>query len=179
MAPMNPTLLPDLVANAAHRDPERMALTAGGLSVRYASLANDVLRFASGLVELGLLRGERLAVYLDKRPETVVAVFGAASAGGVFVPVNPVLKGPQVAHILRDCNARVLVTSAERFAALGEDLRECVELRHVILVERAPANIESGDADPHGAYAIHALADILATPPRKPHRVIDTDMTAI
>jgi acyl-CoA synthetase (AMP-forming)/AMP-acid ligase II len=45
-----------------------------------------------------------------KRFETVVAAFGAAAAGGVFVPVNPLLKPAQVGYILRDCNVRVLVT---------------------------------------------------------------------
>jgi acyl-CoA synthetase (AMP-forming)/AMP-acid ligase II len=38
--------------------------------------------------QLGLCRGERVALYLEKRPETVAATFGAACAGGVFVPVN-------------------------------------------------------------------------------------------
>ena len=41
-------------------------------------------------------------------------MFGAAAAGGVFVPVNPLLKPEQVAYILSDCNVRVLVTSADR-----------------------------------------------------------------
>ena len=48
-------------------------------------------------------RGERVAIHLEKRIETVVAMFGASAAGGVFVPVNPLLKAKQVAHILGDC----------------------------------------------------------------------------
>ena len=176
---MNSILLADLVARAAHRYPERTALTATGVSVSYARLADEVLRFASGLLDLGVLRGERIAVYLDKRVETVVAVFGTASAGCVFVPVNPILKGAQVAHILRDCNARVLVTSAERFAALREDLRECADLRHVIFADRPPEARAMSAADTQGTYAMHALGDMFATPPRPGHRVIDTDMTAI
>ena len=77
---------------------------------------------------MGLDRGERVAVYLEKRPETVVALFGAASAGGVFVPVNPLLKAEQVAYILRDCNVRILVTSAERLRLLTEVLSQCHDL---------------------------------------------------
>ena len=72
--------------------------------------------FASGLLQLGLARGERVGIYLEKRPETVVASFGAPAAGGVFVPLNPLLKPEQVGFILQDCNVRVLVTSPERFA---------------------------------------------------------------
>ena len=70
-----------------------------------------VRQFTAGLMGLGVQRAERVAVYLDKRNETVVASFGATAAGAVFVPVNPLLKPEQVAFILRDCNVRVLVTS--------------------------------------------------------------------
>ena len=81
-----------------------------------------MLAFAAGLSRLGLGRGERVAVYLDKRIETVVSLFGTSAAGGVFVPVNPLLRAQQVAYILDDCDVRVLVTSAERLALLRDEL---------------------------------------------------------
>ncbi len=76
-------------------------------------------QLGQAMLALGLGRGERVAVYLEKRLETVIALFGAAAAGGVFVPVNPLLKPEQVAYILRDCNVRVLVTSADRLKLLA------------------------------------------------------------
>ena len=79
-------------------------------------------------------RGERVAFYLDKRFETVATAFGAAHAGAVFVPVNPLLKAEQVGHILRDCNVRVIVTSAERLDAIAATLAECPDLRHVVVI---------------------------------------------
>ncbi len=51
------------------------------------------------MLALGLDRGDRVAVYLEKRLETIAALFGASAAGGVFVPVNPLLKAEQVAYI--------------------------------------------------------------------------------
>ncbi len=74
-----------------------------------------------------------MGVYLEKRPETVIALFGAAAAGGVFVPINPLLKPEQVAYILRDCNVRILVTSAERLKLLGQLLAHCHDLRAAIV----------------------------------------------
>ena len=63
---------------------------------------------------------DRVAVFLDKRLETVESIFGVSAAGGVFVPVNPLLLKPQqVAYILDDCGVRVLVTTAERLALLA------------------------------------------------------------
>ena len=66
------------------------------------------------MAALDIARGARVAVYLEKRIETVVASFGAPAHGAVFVPINPLLKAEQVGYILRDCDVRVLVTSAER-----------------------------------------------------------------
>ena len=112
------TLLAELVTVGAERHPRRPALSAGGASLTYEELAKDIARFASGLICRGLARQDRVAVYLEKRFETVIAMFGTAAAGGISVPVNPVLKPPQVAYILRDCDVRILVTSPERLATL-------------------------------------------------------------
>ena len=110
------TLLFELITHAAQRTPHASAVTAGRESLSYEALATDVAGFASGLLALGLQRGERVGIYLEKRFETVVSSFGAPAAGGVFVPLNPLLKPEQVGYILRDCNVRVLVTSPERLS---------------------------------------------------------------
>src|SRR5215510_12541056 len=104
------------------------------MSCDYQGLATSVGAFRSGVLSLGLARAERIAIYLEKRFETVIACFGAAAAGGVFVPLNPLLKPEQVAYILRDCNVRVLVTSSERLALLSRVLVDCHDLRHVVVV---------------------------------------------
>ncbi len=171
---MNSTsLLHELPLAAADRDAEAPALTYARASLDYASLANAIRGFAAGLIEVGLARAERVAIYLEKRPETVIASFGAPAAGGVFVPLNPLLKPEQVGYILRDCGVRVLVTSPERLELLRETLTECPDLRQVVIV---------GDAalPPAAAgSAIVAWKDLLAAPARDGHRVIDTDVTAI
>ena len=105
------TLLPELVLRSAERAPQAIALGDADEGVRYAELADMVHGFAGGLMAMGLSRGDRVAIYLDQRVETVVASFGAPAAGGVFVPINPLLKPEQVAFILQDCNVRVLVLS--------------------------------------------------------------------
>src|SRR5262245_22911963 len=143
------------------------------MSCDYQGLATSVGAFRSGVLSLGLARAERVAVYLEKRFETVIACFGAAAPGCVFVPVNPLLKPEQVAYILRDCNVRVLVTSGERLALLREALSSCPDLRHVVV---------AGKLQDVGTISRTRLAgwdELLAAPACPGHRVIDTDMTAI
>jgi acyl-CoA ligase (AMP-forming) (exosortase A-associated) len=163
------TLLNELVAVAAQRDAQAIALTYGAASLSYGELDTAVRGFANGLMGLGLGRGERVAIYLEKRFETVIASFGAPAAGGVFVPLNPLLKPDQVGFILRDCDVRVLVTSPDRLALLGETLKTCPSLRHVVVTHGEGA----------APVPVHDWTQLLAAPSRPGHRVIDTDVTAI
>ena len=86
---------------------------------------------------LGVRRGDRIAIYLEKRIETVVTIFAASAAGVVFVPINPVLKPQQVRHILADSGARVLITSTERLGQLTASL-EGTAVEHTVVVGRTP-----------------------------------------
>ena len=162
----------DLLAAAAARRGEAPALAARGGTVAYAPLWRDAAAVGGGLRELGLRRGDRVAVYLDKRIETVVALFATSVAGGAFVPVNPLLRPPQVAHILRDSGARVLVTSADRLALLRPVLPPSVE--HAVVVGERGAD-DDLPAPPH-VHRWDALADVA---PATPRAGVDVDMAAI
>jgi len=166
-------LLHQLITASADRDPDAGALTHSGETRSYAAVADDIRRFGAALVALGIERGERVAIFLDKRPETVTAIFGTSAAGCVFVPVNPVLKPEQVGYILQDCNVRVLVTSPERFEALQDALGHCHDLRHLVLV-----GVPDASAALAGA-SVHRWTEFLDAPPAAGHRVIDSDVAAI
>ncbi|TDP74627.1 acyl-CoA ligase (AMP-forming), exosortase A system-associated [Roseateles toxinivorans] len=167
-------LLADLVANAATRCAHRVALTSSVGDLSYGELHQNISACASGLVGLGLGRGERIAIYLDKRFETVVASFGACAAGMVFVPINPVLKPEQVMHILRDCGVSLLLSTPERLRSLGSALNACEALRYVVHVGPSDARETRPAACQHMAWE-----QLLGWPPRAGHRVIDADMAAI
>ncbi|MDR3212624.1 MAG: acyl-CoA ligase (AMP-forming), exosortase A system-associated [Azoarcus sp.] len=170
---MHAHLLHHLIFSAAARTPQAIALRMGNAELDYQHLAAAVAAFGGGLHRLGLARGDRVAVWLDKRFETVIACFGTAAAGGAFVPINPVLKPAQVGHILADSGAHTLVTNPERLSGLAGDIKTCPGLRHVALIGDAPQ-----DAAPR-ALALHAWNEILAAGTDGGHRVIDADMTAI
>ena len=166
-------LLSDLIPRSANRSPEAIALTFAKESISYADLASAQQNFANGTVHLGLQRGERVAIYLEKRFETVIASFGAPAAGCVFVPLNPLLKPEQVAYIMRDCNVRMLITSPERHALLTEALASCDDLRHIVLINSSQPVTSTGN------FSLLSWNELLQMPAHSGHRVIDTDMTAI
>jgi acyl-CoA ligase (AMP-forming) (exosortase A-associated) len=123
-----------LVHHIARERGNAPALTFKDTTVTYGCLWREIQAFAGGLGDFGLRRGERVAVYLEKRIEIISAIFGTSAAGGAFVPVNPLLRPKQVGYILDDCRARVLVTSAERFALLEDELANCDSVQLVIVL---------------------------------------------
>jgi len=167
-------LIHDLIFAAAGRTPDAEALSYDSQRMSYAMLAGAVTATAEGLRACGLSRGERVAVYLEKRSETVIALFAAVAAGGVMVPVNPVLKPEQVAYILIDCNVRILVTSLERLKLLQAVLPLCHDLHSVILVDGGDHLPALAGLTVAGWQAISAVQKEYSA-----SGVIDSDMAAI
>jgi len=165
--------LQDLVLTKAETAGEAPALVAGGESYSYAALAREIRGVAAGLAGLGLARFERVAVYLDKRVETVAAVFGVSAAGGAFVPCNPVLKPGQVGHILADSGARILITSRSRLEALAPVLAESA-VAVAVAIDGAPAESPSGIAVLDWDGLLEAGAGAAPAGP-----ALETDMAAL
>jgi len=170
-----PRLVHELALHSAARRAEDVALAYRQARWSYGEFATAIEQIGRGLVGAGLARHDRVAVYLEKRLETVAAIFGTAYAGGIFVPVNPVLKPPQVAHILRDSGARFLVTSRARFDALPESIADCTELATVILIEG-----DSEEGARSDSIQLLSWSRLLGEAPgHHGHRAIDTDIAAI
>jgi acyl-CoA ligase (AMP-forming) (exosortase A-associated) len=162
-----------ILSQMAARRPAAPALTIKDTTVSYGELWEGARAFAAGLRRIRLGRAERVAIYLDKRIETVTSVFGASAAGGAFVPVNPLLKAQQVGYILRDCSVRVLVTSADRLEMLGDELKECPSVEQVVVVGGG-SDLTSGQE-----CSVHSWDEFLgAGEVSEPDR-IDMDMAAI
>lgn len=160
-----------LLSQTAVVTPHAPALTYKDETVSYAEVWRMARSAAAQLRSLGLGRGDRVAIYLEKRIETVVAMAATSAADGVFVPVNHVLKPLQVGHILGDSGARVLVTSPERLGQLAQSLENSA-VEHVIVV--------GGTAGPIGTLQLHSWDEGQAGSAEPPAPLaIDVDPAAI
>ncbi|MCW3835559.1 acyl-CoA ligase (AMP-forming), exosortase A system-associated [Sphingomonas canadensis] len=123
----------------------------------YAGLEAAVGTLAHWLAGQGFAPGDRVASWLPKTRTACLMPLAAPRAGLVHVPVNPVLKHAQVAHILADSGARLLLTQAARIAALqpGDVPADC----RVATEEEA----RGADALPPSSADPAALAAILYT----------------
>ena len=126
----------DWIVRRADRKPDAVALVDGGTerTLTYRQLERSVAELAGALHEMGVRRGDRVAVLMENSPELVEVFFATVNLGAVVVPVNFRLGASEIAYILADSGAAVLAAS-DRFndlaiAALDYDGRHAV--RHVV-----------------------------------------------
>lgn len=109
--------------DSAKRFPGKTALVAGNTRLTFAELAVRAAGLAAELRRQGVQRGDRVVVFLQNSPETVISIFGTLMAGGVFSVVNPSTKADKLAYILNNCTAKALITEP-RLAAVATEAKK-------------------------------------------------------
>lgn len=127
-----PVLLHHLLAR--HAESDRPALIHGERELDYRVMQQTVDRFASALALAGFERGDRAAIFLPRGIEECIAIFAISRAMGVFVPINALLRGQQISHIVADCDARIVITNRDLAPMVAECLQGVAEA-HILLVE--------------------------------------------
>jgi acyl-CoA synthetase (AMP-forming)/AMP-acid ligase II len=153
-------------AAVAHRD--RLAITDGGIALTYAELDARRIEAARAFLAAGLSKGDRIAIWAPNMVQWIIAAIGGQSVGGVLIPLNTRLKGPEAAYILRASGARLLFTVDDflgiRYPELlrGEALPDLEQT--VMLSGASPGTLgwedflASGDAIGADAVAARAAA---------------------
>jgi long-chain acyl-CoA synthetase len=131
-------------ASVAER-PDSPAVLWGSESISYGRLAGASQWVARKLVDLGVRRGDRVAMWIRNRPEFIPALFGIFGAAATAVPINTFFKGPEVDYVLQNCGSRVLITE-EAFRSAAEEAAAHNPGLVVVYVEEAPLSA------PEGAY---------------------------
>jgi amino acid adenylation domain-containing protein len=102
-----------LVAESAERHPDRPAIRDEREEVSYRDLDALADRTACALAELGVGRGDRVAVWLSKSVRAVAVMQGALRIGAAYVPVDPLSPPARAATIMRDCGIQALVATGD------------------------------------------------------------------
>ena len=102
--------LASMLRESALAKPDLPFVRFAGQSLTFQQLDEDSGRVASALLAHGLRPGDRVAVQINNRPEFLQAYFGVLKAGLVMVPMNPMFKAGEIGHLLRDSQARMIIT---------------------------------------------------------------------
>jgi amino acid adenylation domain-containing protein len=157
--------------------PDKTALVCGAARLSYRDLEQQSNQVAHALIDLGVARGDRVAICLDNSVEAVVSVFAVLKAGGVFVMINPTTKADKLIFVLNDSESRVLVTGVRKLDELASHPAPPVHLASVVAVGPAakPSDL--------GATRVTPLASLMNGQPQRfappAKRCIDIDLAAL
>jgi acyl-CoA synthetase (AMP-forming)/AMP-acid ligase II len=144
-----------LLREAAQRGPERPVFIAGGAVTTYADLDRRSSRLAHALSELGIERGDRVAMLLDGDADYLVVYYGVAKAGAVVVPLCPDTRTRTLTAALSDAEARAVVLDARNTRFLSGTLAQLPALS--LVISRGPSQLA-----PEGECRIVDFAELLA-----------------
>lgn len=147
----------------------RRAAIVAGQDHTWAQTLDDAQRLAAGLRQLGVRRGQRVAIYMDNSWPALVSIYATLLAGGVFVPVNPLTRSDKLGFILDDCEATVLLADT----ALASQFQPLLASRSSLQA------IVAGRGD-HGPQ-MEGFDTVLAehAPLQEPPATIPTDLAAL
>ncbi|OGP74751.1 MAG: hypothetical protein A2W09_02865 [Deltaproteobacteria bacterium RBG_16_50_11] len=131
---MHAYLLQHLLEDSAERYPEREAAVFKEQSITYGDLYRRSGQLASALIGLGVRKGDRVSLMLNKSIESIVSIFGILLSGASYVPIDPIAPVNRVKYILSNCQSKWMITSNEGAHKLLPDLGIDSSLEKVILL---------------------------------------------
>lgn len=144
----------DFLRASAERDPSHPVFIQGGVTCSYAELESASGRLAAGLAELGVKKGERVALLLDGDADFLIAYYGVAKAGAVVVALCPDTRRAQLVHALADSGAAAIILDSHNTKYLANQSANLPELRWVV---------SRGSPSAAGAFGSAAFGELLET----------------
>jgi long-chain acyl-CoA synthetase len=152
-----------LLADSAARWPDLPAVRFYQTRLTYAQVWNQALRAANALVELGIKKGDRVALMLPNCPQYLAAYYGALRAGAIVVQVNPLYTPRELQYILNNSGAETIVVADALYPVVQQALPNTPLKR--VFVTRLRGAVEIG---PEARSFEEALAAASPEPPEVP-----------
>ncbi len=122
--------VPDVFDKMADKHDSKIALIFYGKKIKYAELKELTHRFAAALADLGVTKGDTVALYLLNCPQYVIAYLATLKVGAKVTPISPVYTSQEVRHQLEDSDAKTIICED----ILYDNVEKAgVELNNVIL----------------------------------------------
>ncbi len=127
--------LKQMLEITASQEPQKAALVLDSQRVTYGELEEASNRVANALMKLGMEKGNHIAILMSPNPEWVVNYFGVIKAGGVAVLLGSMFKAPELDSLLRDSDAKILITEKKFSQMLAAVLPSIPLLKQVLEVD--------------------------------------------
>ncbi len=133
-------LVNKFLEQSAKRFSNKMALISQNKRASFLELEQAANSLANALIFYGLQKQDRVAIYLENSVESVVSLFGALKASGVFVIIHPQVKAKKLQYILNDCQAKILITDERHLEEVSQTILHCSELATILVTDEYSRN---------------------------------------
>lgn len=130
-------LLHHLLSESARKHPDNTAMVFKDTTMTYARLEIDSGKLAKTLFEIGVQKGDRIGIYMNRSIDSIVSVFGILKAGAAYVPVDPASPSERLGYILGVCGIRTLLTSKEKLPNIEHAAAEIPSLKNIVAMNGA------------------------------------------
>ncbi|MFP7299570.1 long-chain-fatty-acid--CoA ligase [Neobacillus niacini] len=120
------------LVDAAKNYPEKIAIHFMGKEMTYKELYHESLSFASYLQQLGIEKGDRVAIMLANTPQSVISYFGILMAGGIVVQTNPLYTERELEYQMKDSGAKAIITLDILYPRASKVMPQ-TDLQHIIV----------------------------------------------
>ncbi len=145
---MTPYLLSHLLERAAAQAPHAHAVHDRDRSITYGELDRRANQVAQVLVSAGVRRGDRVALYLEKSIESVVAVHATLKCGAAYVPLDTQTPVARLAFIVADCAVRAVVVGLDRGASWRALVADAPSVTSVVVIDGTVEDSQSHQVRP-------------------------------
>jgi HIP---CoA ligase len=144
--------IPEMVLSAADRFGDAEAVVDGPLRLSFAEVVERIRCAAGAFAELGVQKGDRVAIWAPNSAEWIIAAFGLMTAGGVLVPVNTRFKADEAADVVSRSGAKVVMVQKgfleQDFSVSGVALNvPTIDMKSDFLASGTPLEREVDGAD--------------------------------
>jgi len=122
----------DYLKEAAEKHPDKVAIHFLGEELPYKQIYGDALKLAQQLAELGLKKGDRMAIMLPNSPQSVIAYYAILMLGGIVVQINPLYVERELEHQLNDSGAKMIICLDQLYARVAH-IKEKTVLEQIIV----------------------------------------------
>jgi long-chain acyl-CoA synthetase len=124
----------EMLLQTTQRNPDQTALIFRDKPISYGQLLGAVSGVAKGFKELGVEKGDRVAILLPNAPQFVMAYYACQALGAIAVPANPLLKPDELRYIYNDAGVKAAVTIPLLADVLRAVKPQVPSLQHMLMV---------------------------------------------
>ncbi|WP_018662380.1 fatty acid--CoA ligase family protein [Heyndrickxia acidiproducens] len=169
--------LPSSLSSTASKNADKVAYYFTDEPTTYGELDGAVAKFANGLKQLGLKKGDHIALLLGNSPHFVIALYGAMRMGITVIPINPIYTPAEIRYILDNGDVKAVI-ALDLFVPFVDGLdAQLPKVAHYLICSTNPAHVKSDFSHPK----MKSFAEILETgvPQAEAVQLEDDDVAVI